>query len=494
MHFSRILLFVLILPMHLVAQVITFGIDWTPPVSRQDINTDLDFYKSAGISIIQIEGIQDDVIINAITERGFQLWVSSGIKFVRKYDLKRSSETIATNITDPLYYYRSKGIHIDRYTAFENPQFSDDLFAFWSVVNDQIPRIYDGIVDIKLSTSVDLSDLNISHVSFSVLRWPVETGRLAANSPLFLSEPILDDNSARRLRVIINDVAQLATPLIMSSHYFGTLVKNDPKILTIIRSYSQNSENIVALPSSNQSSKSSSNLVFALLLVWTILFIIIKSSGSYFRSVTRYYLTHNFYIDDVMMRRTKLGAETALSIFISIVFATLVLTGYKAIAVTGIIEDIISFHYPTSWELFSTNSVIAFLFIVGGIVCIQLIGIIWLFSSTFGTVRFSHILQIYFIPQQLVVVAATIYILLHFNDFLSPFWLNALPITCFLLLVLSPIFASFDIAEYIGSGRIRFWIFGPALYLTALLAITYWLYRGTAIFDTIALFRQYGLM
>ncbi len=480
--------------MHLVAQGITFGIDWTPPTSQQDINKELDIYKNTGFSIIQIEGIQDDAIIDAIKERGFQLWVSSGVKFVRNYDLKKSTESIATRITDPLYYYRSKGIHIDRYTAFENPQFSDEFFTLWSEIGVQIPRIYSGLVDIKLSASVDLSENNLSNLALNVLEWPLSSNRLSFNPPLFLSEPILNENSARTLRLIINDVAHLTAPLIISSNYFATLVEKDPNIITVIRTYSQDSKNIVALPSNDQSSKSSSNLVFALLLAWTILFIIIKSSGSYFRSVSRYFLTHNFYIDDVMMRRTKLGAETALSIFISIVFATLILSAYKVIALNGIIEDIISFHYPISWELFTTNSAIAFLTIVGGIVCIQLIGLIWLFISTFGTVRFSHILQIYFIPQQLIVVATTIFILFHFNNFLSPFWLNTLPIACFLIVVLSPIFASFDIDEYIGSGRIRFWIFGPTLYLTTLLAITYWLYRGTAIFDTIALFRQYSLM
>lgn len=486
----RVLFLILLLPATICGQGVTFGVDWNPPASITESTKALDLYSEIGISAIQIEGILSRQLIDSVKSRGFELWVSSGVKYPRRFDFNNHFDSLTTAVTDPLYYYRGNNIPVARYTVFENPQNFDAFGSVWEQFESEILRLHPGIFDMRLSAALYQNFFENSHHSVTIQSFPDAQKLHVSGIPLFFESPSLDFNTSRKLRELVSSHENGKLTLFFPSEYLDVLMESDRNLADVIKAYSIDKKNVIALPAAVEPTDSDSVLIFVLLVAWTLLIITVSSSGSYYRCVYRYFFTHNFFVDDILNRRTKAGGEILLGFILAVIFGVLMFYAYLEVIMTGSVVELLHHHVPSIAHLLTGSPFLKVITLVTAILFLQLLGLLLILPSTIGNIRFSQILQIYFVPQQLLIPVATLFLLLLLNGLLSYFWLTALPIFGIIILITPALFTMLDVAGLSAKSKARFWITGPILYIILLAAGIMWVRLLSPVYDTFALINQ----
>lgn len=481
-------LLIIIAPLIVNAQGIRIGVDWEIPDDRQDAIEELRKFNRLGVKIIQIEGIVEKSLIDEIKSRGFELWVSSGLKFTRKGD-KTEQHTFEDTITDPLYYYRSQSISFQRYTLLEHPQIYDEFPNRLDAVLEVVNNLFQGEIDILTHSFFPVPRLGGLQLGI-VLHHSDEIHRIPADPAyVFLSHNFFHSHPEHQLREIWQNDQYSRYMYVLPSATLFTLLEKNQHVETVISNYSRDKNAVVALPPLRLE-ESNNAVITILILIFTTLFIaIFATNANYQRSILRFMTTHNFYVNDVMMKRTRFTGAVPLSWLLIVVFGSLMvwLTSTSALNVSSL--EMLRLHHPIVMDL-ARDSIAGFaLLFVAFIVAVQVISIIWIQITCWNRVSTSQILQLYLVPQQLIIPLVIFASLVYLNSDRADVILVLSLMSIVIILVSMPIVAMDIINNSSGKKTIPILV-GPFLYTIGVAGAVYWIWMESLIGDTIRLVIQ----
>lgn len=488
MYVIRLLFFLVLLPGAIHSQGIKIGIDWEIPGSTSNYTDQLKVFGDAGISIIQIEGLITPDQIQELKRQPFEIWLSSGLKFTRRHDFKELN-TLVNTVTDPVYYYRSHNLEIHRYTLIEQPQIFPGIGDSITTLVRAVQNIYDGKLDLLTHTPFEIA--NIIGVDVTrTMRHISNLNESQTDSYVYLTAAALNDKPSAVLRKIWSNSDFQNNIYLFNSDDFFHLIDHDADFLDLVSSFSRDANTVVALQMPQESPTSGTTSEAILLLIGLMIFItIFLSNAGYHRSLTRFTTTHNFYVNDVMMRRIRAGGDVLFAWIMTFLFGGILFHATMNATSGNVTSQMLEFHYPFLYAIVSAGTIPQLILSSILIIVIQLITFLWIFLSTKLKFQPSQILQLYLIPQQSIVLFTLCALLIFLNNG-SPFYLVFFTILGFSMIFLSFPIISFDLVKYLQKNRFIFILFGPILYTLTVIFIFSWLYQSTPFIDTIKLYLQ----
>lgn len=488
MYVARILFLFILLPGIINSQGIKIGIDWVIPSSSASFSEQISLFEEAGVSIIQIEGIIPLNQVQKLQNSSFQIWLSSGVKFTRKFDF-RNIQALENAVTDPLYYYRTNDLKIYRYTLIEQPQIFPGIGDSLTILINAVQNIYDGQLDILTHSDFNLqhdSNIRITNISREL---PAKD-ELNFDSYLYFNSSALKGRPSTILRELWSDPDFQNHIFLFSSEDFFHFANSDEDFIRLVTEFSKDVNAVVALQLTEEDARRGTTTEAILLLLALMIFMtIFLSNAGYHRSITRFTTTHNFYVNDVMMRRVRAGGDVLFAWIMTFLFGGILFhVTVNATSDLGT-SQMLSIHYPFLYAVVSSGTIPQLILSSVVIIVLQLITFIWICLATRLKFQPSQILQLYLIPQQIIVLLTIIALLIFLNNGSAAF------LVIFTILGLSMIFLSFhiiafDLVKYIQKYKLLFLVTGPILYTIILLIILIWLYHSTPLIDTIKLYMQ----
>jgi hypothetical protein len=484
----RLLVFIVfIIPAQVFSQGVQFGVDWKIPESTAEQQSELNHFFNSGIRIVQIEGVVDESTIQLIQENGLEIWVSSGVKYLRPSDYS-DRQNLMDKLTDPLFYYRNNGIKIARYTLFEHPlqtsEFVAELPSFLSNVNG----IYSGTVDMLYSTAIENTTTNGLSLGITISSFDtvfVNSINFEEIGYLKVLNSSFTPNSARKLReVLLRD--DFNNKLWLFETDILTTLESNPELEKVIKGFSDRKNAVVALGPEIAEEDSLVVITIAILILITLFIAIFTTNASYQRSIIRYLMTHNFFINDVMMKRTRLTGAIPLAWILSLLFG-LLLTWITIDSVfNDVTIDMLAFHHPQFGSVLASGITSTILMIAFGLFLAQVVSLLWVIDSTFNKASIAQITQILLIPHQLVIPITIVASLFYLNSNSPLILITALGFFVIILLLSIPLTCIDILSQSQGKKGIN-WIVGPVLFIITLIATVVYTLNYTTIPDTINL-------
>lgn len=485
--FRLLVLLILLLPHNVLSQGIQFGVDWVIPESSTEQEQQLKAYKDYGIHIIQVEGVVDLSTIERIQSYGFKLWLSSGIKFLRPSDYP-IQQNLIDNLTDPLYYYRNNGIDFERYTLFEHPLKSDDFDTTLPQLIQEVTSVYTGDIDVLTSyihpESIDLR-INFGHTIRSLDTTRVKMLELNKISYLYLLSSAFSVNSARKFRDLLADQRLRENAWLFDSDIV-TILESNPDLSRVVKGYAANKNAIVTLGPDIAEEDTLVFVTIVILILITLFVAIFSTNASYQRSIIRYLVTHNFFINDVMMKRTRFTGAIPLSWLLSLLFGALLVW----ISIDRIFNDVsiemLKYHHPYFGNILFDGSVSIILYGFLGLLLIQIVSFLWILAATYGKANLSQISQIFLIPYQTIIPLTVVASLFYLNSNSPSIFIYSFAIFVLILLITVPM-TCIDILGQSQGKKALNWLIGPVLFLISVTGLTVYIIQYTSILETIQL-------
>jgi len=489
---SLFVFLLLILPYQLVAQLpIHVAVDWSIPESQSQKREQLELFKKIGVQSVQIEGVVDRETLDILIELNFEIWVSSGLTYYRPSD--HPDQTLFLDrVTDPLFYYRNNGITIQRYTLFEHPLVGMGFETLLSDLVISVRNVYKGRVDILTIPSLDLSpisDLTRSIAISDTVDLLRNIGRASDFGYVYITHSLLDPNAPRVLREIWTNEAKLDYVWMFNSTDLIHALTEIPDLQRVITAFTTDRQAVVALEPLKITDENQAVITILILILITLFAAVFGTNASYQRSITRYLFTHNFYVSDVLLKRTRFTGAVPLSWLLSVLFGTL-LTWLTIDSVLTIISlDMVRYHYPWLGDVLSGGIISILLLGSMAIITVQFFMYSWVFLTCYSKTGPGQIAQLILVPQQLIVPIAIVASLAYLNTDSPVFMIYSFSLGMGLIFISMPITCIDIISHSTGKSTIQ-WLFGPLLFAILMSACIYFILMYTSVPDTIRLLIQ----
>lgn len=485
--FRLLVLLILFVPLNVLSQGVQFGVDWVIPENLTEQDLQLKKFNEYGIRVIQIEGVVDQSTIERIQSNGFNLWISSGIKFLRPSDYP-VEQNLLDRLTDPLYYYRNNSINFDRYTLFEHPLKTDSFELMLPQLIGEVQSIYSGNVDLLTSdVQPEFTGLGIGfgHTIATLDTSYISSLVLEEIDYLHILNSSFSANAARQFRDLMANNELKEKTLLFESDIITTLESN-PDFAKVIKGYAASKSAVITLGPEIADEDSLVFVTIVILILITLFVAIFSTNASYQRSIIRYLVTHNFFINDVMMKRTRLTGAVPLSWLLSLFFGALLIW----ISVDRIFNDVtiemLQYHHPYVGSILAGGVVSIITFGLFSLFLIQVVSFVWVAAATFGKSTLSQISQLFLIPYQLVIPLTIIASLFYLNSNSPVIFMYSIWIFVFILLISVPLTSIDILGQSQGKKGIN-WLLGPVLFTLVLIGVIVYITQYTSIPETIQL-------
>lgn len=452
------------------------------------LHTPLDAAQQLPSSFLLWDGIPGSTQARELGELNKPLWVSSGLQFIRSYDVRQSADSLSTAITDPLVFYRRLGLPIHTYILAAHPQTSDvvtqfltDVYSGMTFHNETRPAL---ITTPKAAER--FSDLN-TELIFAIDEMR-DLDIVPEGSTVYILPPTLDNQPAHNLRELLQTALHHNLILILPASYVLTLQDNDSRIIPLLNEFTTRSQPVFALAEPDSQRHYVQLTIIALVICWLIFGMFYFGNGHYHRGLKRYLFTHNFYVNDVMNRRLKIENDLIIALFVIGLFFGLFLMILAQAMDTALLSRVFSAYTPAIYPYITNEFIVFGAGFTLGIVWF-LFGVIWLFAAGGGAVSPGQIMMLYVYPLHVTVPAATLIAVLQLNQIHGSIHLIITGLTV-AIIIISMIIAATDIAPYLQRKRRKFMLLGPTLYALTLGGVLLYLIIRTPFIDTLHLIVQ----
>lgn len=445
--------------------------------------------KETGIQFLLVDGIIPRSDLIQILDFNFELWVRSDAKFLRRHDITANHEELSQQITDPVYYYRNASVPVQKYLIASYPRNSATVLEFL-YEQQRIIHQLTPIPSTILSTPGSMPALQ--HANLDVIPAIDELHELndfLSNRTVYVLPPTFDNSPCHSLREAMEIAHSNGIQLIFPGDYLLSLWESNPCIPSVILEYSTASQPVIALAPESAQVYTINATTIMMLVAWALFFLLFYSSGAYHRSVIRYIFTHNFFINDVMMRRIKPRNELLIGMLMLLLFGGLLATVIFRSFTSSLTSEMLQ-SYGGIWAALDTGDPVLLFLTGGGLTLSMLIvGLLWLSVASLGSHSIGQLMQLLIVPLQIVVPVASVLAILLLNGVYGAVYLyTGLAVLGFLLFV--PLIASIDMIPFMNLTKRRFIIAGPIGYSIAVICGVGSLFYYTPFADSIRLLIQ----
>lgn len=473
---ARLLLFILFAPGVLQAQVLRIGIY----IDQQTA------IESIPASFFLIDGILEPQMVASLMISGKPVWVASELNFTRSFDLRHHPDSISNSLLDPIIYYRRSGLAIETYIMGKHPQASSDIITFFEKSLPELQSLTTATPAVITTPKSAHTFAGLNLVEIVSIADYADLERSSDFLHLFLLPEFVQTDPANNLRFILDHAIDSNQTIIIPLSLLESVSDYDSQIWPLLREYITADTPVFAINQFSTKLSAHNEITGILLFVcWLFFGLFFFANGAYHRSLSRYFFTHNFFVNDVMNRRLKPESEVLVGLLVTSMFSGLfAVIMYEQLDtwLIGRLMDVHGFWFFSYFQSYIAIFTVGALSMLTGITGI----ILWLTAAGAGKISINQSTQIVLYPMHVILPLASVLAIFQLNDVSGalPFLLG---IVGFLTLLLCMPVCSLDVWGFMMQQQKRFTLAGPVLYTTMLLGILIWILFNTPAADTLLL-------
>ncbi len=396
----------------------TFGIVYQESEIGSLTHDEIRQLDNAGIRWLLVQEAISDSQRQAVHEAGFSLLVMVPEYFPIPYRLTHDAFRYFSRSDSLMHFYHRdpavRGFGLFAYGSWR----SNNLQARLQQLAD--PYLDDRqlfTLDTRPNFGQDLSPFDgvvlmtrsADQLRMQLARQPMLTGILYAPE-----DPVLDLRDFQQLLRLLDEYRDV--PLFFHRNWFianssGEKLSPDADIARITRFYFQVPDARIANPAPLQTEYAINQPMFLLFFFWLLYALYFKVNPLYRRSINRFFLNYDFFVNDILMRRIRFTSD-AVAVFLF----TCLMAGIMGFSSADLFLDPVArqalLHYtpliPYNWD----HSSVFFLIFFGVMAIIMGIQIAWLRIANNTHANTSQIATFVLWPQHLNFVAASAGIIL----------------------------------------------------------------------------------
>lgn len=462
------------------------GVQWDVPNDFGTASKQLEAFQQSGISILEVNEKLSPDILKQIQQKGFSLFVNSPFKFLTVRDLSSDSTFLQVN-REYIDYYMSytpdlvRAFGLFSYGQTDSPDFLNEIISVQNQLKSQtsaylyyttIPGIYEPRSDVA---------------DFKLFRINETTPQLNGEAAGYIYLPRRPGNFKLRNFKSIMELtsAYPKKPVFLDAQWLLHNIKSHPQLPGILTQYTRKQEAVFSIPAPEASPVDPNWIVLFLVLVWGSFAVHYSFVPVYRKSLTRYFLMHHFFVEDIMEWRIRTTWPGVYILIQNAVLGGICIYAFVKKFYSPLGLEALYHHYPIlgifgKWP-------ITLLFIGFSLVLVfEIICVLWLYFLNTSVKHLSQIIILYSWPLQFNLISVTVLttLILAQSDSNIIYFLGFL---YFFILFSSFFITAVDTSNFIR-GRKDWFLLGTVGLQIVLIIITgFLIYQATSFIDVIDL-------
>ena len=469
----------------------TLGVQWDAPADTAEAALQLERFREAGISTLELEQTVSSDIWNLLKRQDFNVFVQVPVRFPVVETFSSPDSALIAKYKHYLAHYA--GREIAAFGVFEYGQMNSGYFpAAAQPILRQIENVIKAPTYFKdwsyrTREADTLAEFKMVRIAvdrnFHLLPDSSFKGQSAF---LYRPDPSLSQ-MVRPLKWFLEKTSvNPKAVLFFNSGWLLGFMENHPETVSVLRRYATEPEPVFPLPrESLPPSSRYSGIVLILLLLWGSLAINYNFEPTYRKSLFRYFLSHKFFVEDVMNRQIRLIIPNLLILIQHAIMGGIFLYCLTAtfFSTTGI--EAIYYHIP-GLSVFGADYFNFFLLGMSATLLFELICLSWLYLLNRKLKFISQAATLYSWSLQINFLVTTILVTLlsaGSNSFLSVF------LYLFFMAVLLAAFplAAYDAGQSLTRYRVWYTVGTIGLYILLVGSLFVWIYGNSYLMNIIDL-------
>ncbi len=459
------------------------GVKWDLPSSSAEVQNRLDTLKSLGVEWLLVNDRLDNDTWRYIEEGGFKVYAAIPIVFPIARTFNSPDSTLLHTVSRYVNHYATQSsvnaIGLFSNGAVSNPRFQDALEPFTrqikSVTGDSLFFLHPHPPEHTPPTQFDffIHEMRIDgNMAFNDQTYPGPVQQLMLYDPTSKAASYLTP-----FKEFLKRYGNSSMPVFVDMQWLMNTMDRHPTVGSTLRLFTSDSNFIFPTPEEEIPSESKHDpIVLLLLIIWGVFFANYNVSPVYRKSLNRYFLSHTFFVDDVMQRHIRTsGATTTLLLQHSLLAGICIYSmAYTLLSPVGL--EALFYHYPA---LGVAGNSLASLFLLGCLLSLALsiVSILWISLSNKKIREYNQVVNLYAWPLQLNFVVATLMVIL-LKAGSSGFLIVGLGTIFILIQLFAFLVTSADTARNLFNKRGLFLSLTAGLYLLGLAGAIYWYFKS----------------
>ena len=475
-------------PKNLPAQT-NFGVNWHIPEDTREARKQLRAFHSWGFEYLSVDTKMDPQLLDMADSLGFCINVRIPNYFTTAYDLRTEGEEIVQNAVNFVEYYQRYpnicGIGLFHLAADYHPTFrrlSGPLVQKFNEISEW--PVY---LTFYLPKHQEVDELPVVE-GIMYRASEMATVDITADDRLqgILLKPEIERYNLRGLQQMIHsEPFAEGIPLYIDSKWLLYQVNHHPELANFIREFANDSEALFSTPNPKVTRDTANWIVLLLVLLWGSFAFHYGIVPLYRKSFSRYFVTHHFFVNDVMERRIR---TISTGVIILIQQALLGGTFFYLLSAgllsqTGL--EALHHHYPLLGIMGNNR----FIFFLGGVLFMlltQVIYLLWLYLLHADVNYFNQVVLLYAWPQQLQFFIITIMATLFLAGS-TGFLFKLMMILIIFIWLASFYIAAADLTKMLRDRKVRYLIYTAGLHTILLTLLLVYIFSWSSLPNVLSL-------
>lgn len=460
----------------------TIGIQWDMPATTDSSLSQLQQFKTLGISTIEIKELPPPKVWQQIDSLGFSVYANLGITFPTTKTFSEPDSALLSQIQHKASAYIAhssiQAMGLFNYGAVQQADFNEALKPYISRFKEAgIPSLYvvssrniaDSLQadfflwDIQIASQEDLSDIPSQAQDYN-------------GGYIYDPSEELSHQLAPFKEFLSATSGNPQKPVFVSSQWLFSILQSHPGFSEILASITGDDLFIFPLPKEQAipQERSNSNIpIVILLLVWGSIALHYSGSPLYRKSVFRFFTSHRFFIDDIFHRKIRSPIPAMLLLFQhALLFSACIFSVFSELF-SKLGQQALFTYFPFL-TIVGSNTYSIFIWTFLAVITVSLISIIWLFISHKQLRQLTQVATIYVWPLHINFLLCTVAITLYASGATKiPLLIGVIP--AMILFAVAFMLASFDFGRFVISGRVTYLFLTTGLYVLAVGGGLIWL-------------------
>lgn len=449
------------------------GISWTPATSPQAVSKQLQEYHDLGFTTIEIAHPVPLFILDTLSYYSFNVFIRSDIKFLTTSSLSSNTDDLQNKYTEIIQLYSGyefiKAIGLYSYSQSFNNEFVSEFSSVLNTIRTTTDLLLYEVSTVALPLSLDFS---ITEVSSS---------NIPAGTSYHLFSKNYDSNDFEIVQKLIEEDGLL----FFESGWLNTALADYESFRLALVQRKSESTFLLPLPQQKNEATSFNWAVFIFILIWFSVGIHVRIVPTYKELITRYFIAHRFFVEDVMRYRERSSISGIFLFFQHATFFGLVV---YIVSATYISELGIEAFYYSIPQLAIVGQNYFSLFILGFLIAcfVQIVGLLWLYLPSKSLTHFSQALNLYTWIFHLDFIFVSIMLILILTGSTS-IWIFVFGIVVILSWLIGFLLTSVDSSKYLLKDRTSYILYTFGLHSLVNIALLVLILTSKTVLDFLEL-------
>lgn len=465
------------------------GIHWKVPDSQQEAVKQLKAFHTWGIRHLLVHTKLDSHLLELSDSLDYRLYVSIPNYYTTDYQLRREGDVVVKRLREYGRYYEAQN-NLEAFGLFHLSQFNKESFRKQTrpLISD-FRDVFN--TPVYFTTARPVYQDTLQKYDFYIHKYDLlqtvelDTTLQKRLGGVLISPPLSHYSLRGFQKLMQSEAFDLQTPVFLESTWLLAQTNQHPKLASVIRTFATESDPLLSTPEPSPEPENSQWLVLVLIALWATFAIHYAFIPTFRKSLFRYFLTHHFFVNDILERRMR-----AVSPGIIILIQQALLGGlFFYLLSAGLFSnyglDVLFKHYPFLTVIGQSR----FVFFVLGILFMlvtQIIYLLWLYLLHSEIKFFNQVVLLYAWPQQLNFIPVTFMVTFYLSGNIGTLYY----VFCGLfglIWLMSFYFTAGDLTHLFRVRRLRYITYTTGLHTLILIILFFYIYVFSPIPDVLQL-------